>query len=238
MTLATFTLLAAMKSSEAIAILLNGAQAVPPEKFKEAQTIVRNDAEAGKPLQQFVIAVTTDDKELAARFGAASRPRIERLAAEKDNPLAWYLLSVERNDLRLLRRAAEGGNVQALNALGTVEISALCADKNISTNEAMRALQSSFKCFKRAVESKDVNALINLGTCYLRGFGCEPDFTMAFACFREAAEKGHPEGMDNLSACYELGHGVPPDPKLSLYWKMRARAVRGDKAADRWLREQ
>jgi hypothetical protein len=44
--------------------------------------------------------------------------------------------------------------------------------------------------------------------------------------------------MDNLSAMYQFGHGVEKNTELSLFWGMRGRAVRGDEAAAKWLRER
>ena len=61
---------------------------------------------------------------------------------------------------------------------------------------------------------------------------------MAFVCYKEAAELGHPEGMDYISDCYGRGRGVKRDDDLSLYWKIRARAVRGDEAAKQWLKDR
>ena len=236
LTLAGACLFGAMKTSEAIAVLLNGAGAVAPARFAEATALVKADAEAGRPLQQFVYATTLSDEALARRYYDAARPSIKALAERRNNPLAWYLLSVEGNNYKFLRRAAEGGNVQALNAIGTIQISTVCADKNLSSNEVVTSLSECFGYFTKAVEKGDVNALINLGTCYLHGYGCARDLGKAHDCFARAADKGHPEGMDCLSACYELGHGVSVDVEKSLYWKMKARAVRGDEAAATWLR--
>lgn len=236
LTLAGALLLGAMTTSEAIMTILNGAGAVPPARYAEAVARVKADAEAGKPVQQYVYATTLSDEVQARRYYDAARPRIRALAEKRDNPLAWYLLSVEKNDYKLLRRAADGGNVQAMNALGTIQISSVCADKNISTNEIVSALSSCYGYFRKAVEKGDVNALINLGTCYLHGYGCAFDLKKAHACFALAAKKGHPEAMDCLSACYELGHGVEVDTEKSLYWRMKARAIRGDAAAEAWLR--
>jgi TPR repeat protein len=160
------------------------------------------------------------------------------LAEKKDNPLAWYLLSLENNNLKLLQRAAEGGNVQALNALGTIATSEAIASKKLSSDAVAKILKKCFGYFGQAAAMRDANALINLGSCYLRGLGCTPDHALAFECFRSAAKLGHPEGMDYMSACYELGHGVKKDANLSLLWKMRARALRGDEAAAKWLKER
>ena len=239
MIFAALSLLFAMTSADAVAVLLNSPGASGVRTMEVARETVEREAAEGKPLQQFVIGVTTDDKALARKYMDSSRERIRFLAAHKDNPLAWYLLSLESNDLKLLRRAAAGNNVQALNALGTLVIREAFDKKNgVSTNDLEVILKKSFDCFSRAAAQRDPNGFINLGTCYLRGFGCDQDLAMAFECFKSAAEAGHPEGMDNVSACYQFGHGVAPDAELSLFWGMRGRAARGDEAAAKWLRER
>ena len=79
---------------------------------------------------------------------------------------------------------------------------------------------------------------VNLGACYLNGLGCERDLAMAFTCFKSAADLGHPEGMDSLAAAYALGHGVEKDMEKSAVWRMRAKAVRGDEAARKWIEDR
>lgn len=239
MILAAIPLLLAMTSADAVATLLNSPSACGARTFAAAKEIVERDAAEGRPLQQFVIGVTTDDKKLAARYLAASRERIRALAEKTDNPLAWYLLSVESNDFRMLRRAADGGNVQALNALGTLAAQeALAARGSVDTNKLQRVLERSYGYFRRAAALCDPNGFVNLGACYLQGMGCPQDMEMAFQCYRSAAEAGHPEAMENMSAMYQFGHGVRKDDELSLFWAMRARAARGDEAAAKWLRDR
>ena len=239
MILAVLPLLFAMTSADAVAVILNSPSASSVRTFDLARETVEREAAAGKPLQQFVVGVTTDDKQLAKKYLKASRGRIRYLAAQKDNPLAWYLLSLETNDLKLLRKAAAGDNVQALNALGTLATTEAFEKKNgVSTNDLEVILKKSFGYFSRAAAQRDPNGYINLGTCYLRGFGCDQDLKKAFECFKSAAEAGHPEGMDNVSACYQFGHGVAPDAELSLFWGMRGRAARGDAAAAKWLKDR
>lgn len=229
-------LAATMTSSDAIVILLNSRAATSPTRYAEAEALVLKEAKAGRTLQQYVVGVTTKDETLAAKYLDASRAKIQKLADEHDNSLAWYLLSMEKNDLKLLRYAAERGNVQALNAYGSILIQS-AFDKNISSNKLEVALAEGYKCFSRAAAMKDPNGYINLGTCYLRGFGCPVDHMLAHQCFLSAAEAGHPEGMDYLSASYEMGHGVKRNAELALFWRMKAKAVRGDKAAEEWLKK-
>ncbi|MBO7721857.1 MAG: sel1 repeat family protein [Kiritimatiellae bacterium] len=238
MTFAAVSLLAAMTSANAVATVLNSKSATSAANYAEALEMVEKEAGEGKPLQQFVIGVITDDKKLSARYLDAARDKILKLAEKTDNPIAWYLLSMEKNDITMLVRAADGGNVQALNALGTVITQqALSLDRS-DTNAVERLLKRSYGYFSKAAEARDPNGFINLGTCYLRGLGCPQDMSMAFTCFKAAADAGHPEGMDNMSACYQFGHGVEKNGELSLYWAMRGRAARGDKAAAKWLKDR
>lgn len=229
------SLLSALTSADAVAVVLNSRNATGARTFAEAKEIVERDARNGKPLQQYVVGVTTDDKELAEKYLTASREKIRNLAEKTDNPLAWYLLSMEKNDFSYLKRAADGGNLQALNAYGTINMQEALRCDNITTNRLDEILKSCMVCFQKAAAKKDPNGYINLGTCYQRGLGCRQDLGLAFLCFKAAADAGHPEGMDYVSACYQFGHGVPKDSKLSLEWAMRGRVARGDKAAAEWL---
>ncbi len=232
-------ILSAMTSSEAIAIILNSPSATSPKRYQEAKALVAKDAEAGKPLQQFIAGLSFAEGKKREEYLKLARPKIEELAAKTDNAMAWYLLSTDRNDVKLLIKAANGGNVQALNAYGTMTMNKALDDfAKGKTNDFERTIGICRKCFKRAVELRDPNGFINLGTCYLRGLGGEIDLNLAFDSFLAAAELGHPDAMDALSACYELGHGTKPDSRRSLYWRMRAKAMRGDEAAVEWLKEE
>ena len=230
--------LLAMTSADAVKTLLNSKNAIGAKTFAAAKEMVEREAEEGKPLQQFVVGVTTDDKALSKRYLDASRDKIRALAEKKDNPLAWYLLSMENNDFQMLKRAADGGNVQALNALGAIATQQALTRGSVSSNGVESILRQSYVFFSKAAAQCDPNGFVNLGTCYLRGFGCQKDMGMAFACFKAAAEAGHPEGMDNVSACYQFGHGVKKDNELCLIWAMRGRAARGDEAAANWLKDR
>ena len=231
-------LAAAQTSSDAIAVLLNSKNSVSARAYQTALDRVSEEAAQGKPLQQFVIGVTTADKDLSARYLEASREKIRTLAEKTNNPLAWYLLSMEKNDFACLQRAADGGNVQALNALGTIALAEAMTRKGISKAQMKEIESQCYGYFHKAALMRDANALVNLGTCYQRGIGCTADLVLAFRCFKTAADLGHPEATDYVSACYQFGHGVEKDDATSLFWAMRGRAMRGDEAAAKWLKER
>ena len=46
------------------------------------------------------------------------------------------------------------------------------------------------------------------------------------------------KNLKPISAMYQFGHGVEENTELSLFWGMRGRAVRGDEAAAKWLKER
>ncbi len=227
--LAVSSVFAAPKdSSSAIIRLLNSRAAGSPRDFAEAAEVVARDAAAGLPLQQYVMAVVASETSPCAAlrlsagtrdaYLAASRGRIRALAEAKSNALAWYLLSLEKNDLKMLKRAAEGGNIQALNAWGTVALTQTLSNPALEKAERDAALERSVECFRRAAAEKDANGLYNLGMCHMRGYGCAEDARKAFDCFRTAAEAGHPEAINNIGGFCRDGVVVEKDLVLAAKW--------------------
>jgi len=225
-------------SSSAIVRLLNSRAAGSPRDYAAAAETVAADAAEGRPLQQYVIAVVSRDADLPERlrlteekrreYLAQSRDRIRALAEEKGNALAWYLLSLEANDLKMLKRAADGENVQALNAWGTISLTEALRNPNIETNDLERVL---FKCrgyFEKAAARGDANGLYNLGMCYLRGYGCPPDQDLALKSFRAAAEAGHPEAINNLGGFFRDGIVVTRNLETAARWFARSANLGND----------
>ena len=218
---------AADESALAIERLLNSRSAGSPRAFAQAVEVVAADAKRGQPLQKFLMAIIARDEEmppavrLTAReretYLAESRPVIRRLAEGRDNPLAWYLLSVDAGDTNLLKRAADGGNVQALNAWGT---SAL--DQALNTSQSkeaeQRAVRAAVAYFEKAAGLGDANGLYNLGMVYARGLGRKRDDMRAFDCFRAAAEKGHPEAINSIGWFFREGRVFGKDLTTAAQW--------------------
>ena len=219
---------AADKASEAIVTLLNSRASGSRSEFREAAKIVAAGAKEGRPLQQFVIALVTNDRDLPRKLRLKpetrkeyldqSRDKIHRLAEEKNNALAWYLLSLETNNLSFLKRAADGDNVQALNAWGTISLTSALRNPSMETNEVARTLAKCFGLFKKAADKGDANGLYNLGMCYMQGYGCTPDEDLAYKCFRTSAEAGHPEAINNVGGFYRDGIVVRANPETAAKW--------------------
>ena len=219
---------AASKSSDAIVRLLNSRASGSRSEFKEAAKIVAEDAKQGRPLQQFVIALVANDSDLPKKLRLTpekrkeyldqARDKIRRLAEEKNNALAWYLLSLETNNLSFLKRAADGDNVQALNAWGTISLTSALRNPSMETNEVARTLAKCFGLFKKAADKGDANGLYNLGMCYMQGYGCTPDEDLAYKCFRTSAEAGHPEAINNVGGFYRDGIVVRANPETAAKW--------------------
>jgi len=210
---------------DAIERLLNSRSAMSPKVYEEAVKEVRAAADKGGVLQQYVIAIVSEDPDApkAAKLNEKTRNewmenargKIKAMAEDKNNALAWYLLSLEKNDVAALQKAVDGGNVQALNAYGTLLINEAVSGGD--TN-ATAMLNRAFECYKQAAARRDANGYYNLGMCYMQGYGCTQDAGRAFQCFRAAAEDGHPEAINNIGGFYRDGIVVEINAATSVRW--------------------
>lgn len=215
------------KASNAILRLLNSRAAGSPRGYAEAAEEVAVQAREGKNVYAFVLALASREPDAppAARLDPKTRKEwldkyrgpIKRVALERNNPMALYLLSLETGDTNLLHRAADAGNVQAENAWGSFIFSRAISGGQPS-NEIQRVLVQAHGFFKSAAGKGDANGLYNLGTCLWRGLGVARDEAAAFNCFRSAAEKGHPEAINNIGAFFRDGIVVEKDLELSAKW--------------------
>ena len=205
-------------TADSIAAVLNSRESGSKRLYAAAAAAVARDAAAGKPLQQFVVAVLSQDKgaplvfkisdETRAKYLKSAKPKIEKMAKTLDNSLAWYLLAIESGDVKTLEKAAKLGNVQALNSLGMMCFNAAFDDPSA---DSAAKLKEAFGHFKAAADKNDPNGLNNLAVCYQNGRGCKKDEKAAFDCFTKAADMKHPEAMNNLGRFYREGIIVDKD---------------------------
>lgn len=215
------------ESANAIVRLLNSRSSGSRKGYEKAAEEVAKEAHAGRPVYGYVLALVSRERNAppAAKMDEATRTKyldgcrasLRQSALEKNNPMAWYLLSLESNDTNLLQRAADLGNVQAQNAWGAY-ILTRALNESRSTNELAQVMAQAYGYFKAAAGQADANGLYNLGTCHARGFGTPRDDMNAFNCFRSAAEKGHPEAINNVGWFFREGRVVEKDLALSARW--------------------
>ena len=96
------------------------------------------------------------------------------------------------------------------------------ARKDTLAPEELAFLQASAK-------AGNVDAMMLLADCYLKGWGTEKDDGAAFAWYRQAAEKGSTQGMVGVANCYMNGTGAERDARQVFDWNLRA-AEAGDSA--------
>ena len=163
------------------------------------------------------------------------------LASERGNPLAKVLLAecyrdgkggVRRDPtmaFRLLNEALAVAPDNA-NALGLL---AGCYDNGNGTPpDPHRAVE----LYKKAADLGNLDALSNLGVCYMKGSGgLRPDPRRGAELFREGAEKDNAVCMFNYAKCLEAGLGVPSGPNAAEAQRWyRASAERGYQPAADW----
>ena len=181
------------KSSNAIARLLNARASGSPRSYAEAAETVAKEAAEGRPLQQFVIALVADEAsapaaarlapEVRRQYLDRARDKIRALAEKKGNALAWYLLSLENKDLQMLRRAADGGNVQALNAYGTITLTQALTDPGASEEAREKAVAQGLRATVHHQRMEDLALPRRFRSVYLAGatFNLLPDDATAAA---------------------------------------------------------
>ncbi|MDF0643909.1 MAG: tetratricopeptide repeat protein [Nitrospira sp.] len=120
-----------------------------------------------------------------------------------------------------LRKAAEQGNPEAQNRLGT-----LYSEGRGVPQDYSRAKQ----WFDKAAEQGHPGAQVNLGTLYFQGNGAPESEQMALSWFRRAAAQGDALAFAKLGLMYEQGRGVPQDFIQAHMW-YNLSAAHGEKRA-------
>jgi uncharacterized protein len=120
------------------------------------------------------------------------------------------------NDLRKnLKRHEE----KSMEAQSLMETAIMAYDQK----EYMKA-----KAIWESLSSTNTDAMVNLGTMYVKGFGVSKDIQTAFTLFNRAAEQGHETASFYLGGMYENGIGVTADKGLSIqYYTVAAEANMG-----------
>lgn len=119
--------------------------------------------------------------------------------------------------MRLLRRQAERGNVEAMTCLAVDHMD-------------LQNFDEATRWFRKAAELGFPDAQLMLGSAYDYGKGVGKDSVEAVRLYRLAAEQGDTSAQSNIGGMYLTGDGVEKDIPIGLEWYRKA-AEKGDIAA-------
>lgn len=203
-----------------------------------------------------------DDRDPAAsaRWLTVAREGLESAAAAGNAGAASVLSDLyrygvgvpedEATGIGILRRAAAGGDLEAMFDLGhwlwdrserrederreairlwraAAEGGLIAAQYHLgatyATDHDMHIdYTESLRFYRMAADNGSVEALYNIGTMYLDGEGVVVDEAYGHALIVEAAERGDIGAMHYLAAAYRHGyHGLPVDTAEADYWQRR-----------------
>ncbi len=144
------------------------------------------------------LASVFDGKDVSTKEQAR-----EVFLSRQENPLAlcfaWLLGGEDRDDLFLVRRAAEMGN-------GLASSSLLRASWYMDRNEA-------FLFAQQAAEKHERDGYAWLAACYRSGDGCEMNLHLAKENYLIAAELGYTWAASSYADCLEVS-----DPERWMWW--------------------
>ncbi|WP_350344001.1 SEL1-like repeat protein [Proteinivorax tanatarense] len=224
--------------------------------YKNAQYVVAEAYELGrgvekdldKALVEYEKILYGDTEEIAA---------LEKVIAltERDAE-SQYNLGIYYHDkknykeaYKHIKRSAENGYANAMNALGYLYGYGQGVEKNLETSfkwtekaaeqglvKAQRNvgllykngtgveknLKASFNWYKRAAEHGDGKSERILGQFYKRGYGVKRDYHMAFEYFQKAANKGEAVAQYELGLCYGFGQGTKTNHTEEVKWYKKA----------------
>jgi len=113
------------------------------------------------------------------------------------------------SEFAALRKAAQRGDVQALNVVAMSYAAGIFVQQD--EVEAVRL-------YRKAAEKGYAPAQNNLGVMYHHGRGVPRDDQEAFRWFQKAAEQGHVRGQYNLAGMYYSGFGVAKNLREAAVW--------------------
>jgi hypothetical protein len=127
------------------------------------------------------------------------------------------LVKSDKKAAKILKRAVELGNVDAMNNLGTFyeHGSGVKLDK-----------KKAEELYRTAADRGDAAAQYNLGLLLYS----EKRFEEAFRSFALAADQGHTFAENSIGMCYGNGTGMEVDLGKARYWFERAAAKGHEKA--------
>ena len=189
-------------------------------RLSEALEIADSDPEAAEA----AFAESFEDFTKAAGMGDANALNSLAICHQK----GYGCPKSDEAAFRYFVKAAELRHPEAVNNMGRFYREGIVVRKNLA---------SALKCFEISAQMGNPWGAVNYASQLILGEGCKKDPKKAVALLESLAREGRSEVMDFLSSCYERGLGeIKRDSYLSLVWKLRAKAARGDGNAAKWLK--
>lgn len=110
---------------------------------------------------------------------------------------------IEKNIKKGLELCEQGAEMQGVD--GILQLAMLYESGTTDTNEIVD-YSNSFKCYKKAAELGDDEAIYMLGHYYRYSLGVDKDYNKAMEYFQTAAEKGNADAMFYLG-CLDMYEG-------------------------------
>ncbi|MCH5224334.1 MAG: SEL1-like repeat protein [Muribaculaceae bacterium] len=171
----------------------------------KGEQLIRESIEEGSTLGMRYLGGLYRDKKILAEDGNGNDL----------NAINWY------------RKAAEAGNVDAMQNLGREIMDTSYGNKEKQA-EGMQWLQ-------RAAEQGSSDAMVNLGYYYEKGKGVKQSWDKAFEWYLKGAEAGDEVGQYDVALCYEYGRGTTKNLQKAIEW-YRKSADQGDEDAQKALK--
>jgi len=192
--------------------------------------------------------ITADELELYTQASARGDHLAETLLGEE---YAWGYDGVPENTvlgINLLRKAADSGQAEAQDDLGTIYYKGrgVAADPQTAMPwyrksaeqglaqgehdlaemymyvEGFKDPKAAFEWYRKAAEQGDASSQWSLGSFYEQGLVVAKNDQTAAAWYGKAAESGVPQAQAHLGSMYFDGIGVPKDDAMALKWFRQA----------------
>ena len=108
--------------------------------------------------------------------------------------------------LDVIVRAAEAGNVEAMNLLAVLYTLG---------EEVARDLSKALHWYQKAINGGSTPAMNNVAKLYLHGIGVPRDYAKAAALFKQSAMRGSVHGMYSFAVMADKAMGISRDPRLA-----------------------
>ena len=88
--------------------------------------------------------------------------------------------------------------------------------------QTKQSYKTAFECFQKAYDLGCEEALVDLGVCYLRGYGVPPDIERGVKILTECYERKLPHAYQAYGRIHELGEGVEQDYEKAMECYLKA----------------